>query len=91
MHQRHINNYFERTSDTYKKSLKRTLSYYLTTNRIDFDRLYDNRLVAFEPPADPRDFFLWIWQILFPGEDYRIEDVENYSETEDINEPNSYF
>jgi hypothetical protein len=78
--------YDSRTKD-YKESVKRSLSYFLTTNRINYGSLYDSCLIAFDHPIDARNFFLWIWEVLFPNEDYHIKDITNYQEIEDVNEP----
>ena len=86
-----IKPYYDNSPALYKNAVKRALSYFLTTNRINFGRLYDSCLIAFDHPADARDFFLWIWEILFPNEDYRIKDIENYKEIEDINELKRYY
>jgi hypothetical protein len=86
-----IKPHFENQSELYKSSAKRSLSYFLTTNRIDFGYIYDNCLIAFDHPKDSRLFFLWVWEVLFPFEDYNIEDVKKYSEIEDINEANNYL
>lgn len=86
-----IKPYYEKQSDRYKSSAKLSLSYFLTTNRIDYGYVYDSCLIAFDHPTDARAFFLWVWEVLFDGEDYRITNVKNYSEIEDVNEANSYL
>lgn len=86
-----IKPYYESRNDAYKASAKRSLSYFLTTNTINFGRIYDSCLIAFDHPTDPKLFFLWVWEILFPNESYVIEDIEQYIEIDDINEPNSYW
>lgn len=82
-----IEPYYDLASDVYKNSLKSSLSYFLTTNRIDFGRLYDSCLIAFEHPTDAKLFFIWIWEVLFPSEDYHLLNPEVYLEIEDFNEP----
>jgi len=86
-----IKPHYEKQSEAYKLSAKLSLSYFLTTNRIDYGYVYDSCLIAFDHPTDARVFFLWIWEVLFPGEDYHIENVKNYSEIEDVNEANNYL
>jgi hypothetical protein len=86
-----IKPYYESRSDLYKEAAKRSLRYYLTTNRINYGDIYDNCLIAFDHPDEPRDFFLWIWEVLFPGEEFLIHDEENYIEIIDLNEANSYL
>lgn len=86
-----IKPYYNESSEAYKISAKRSLSYFLTTNRINFGQLYDSCLIAFDHPDDSRLFFLWIWEILFPREHYHMHDIQNITEIEDINEVNSYL
>ncbi len=86
-----IKPYFEKKTEAYKISIKRSLSFFLTTNKINFGKIYDSCLIAFDHPDEARNFFLWIWEILFPNEDYHIGSTENYKEIENIDEPNSYL
>lgn len=86
-----IKPYYEESSEAYKISAKRSLSYFLTTNRLNFGRLYDSCLIAFDHPDDARLFFLWIWEILFPNEDYYMENTQNITEIEDIDEVRGYW
>jgi len=67
------------------------LVYFLTTNRIDYGYIYNSSLIAFDHTTDARAFFLWMWEVLFPNEDYHIDDVKKYSEIQDVNEENSYL
>lgn len=85
-----IKPFYERQTEGYRVSSKRSLSYFLTTNRMDYGYIYDSCLIAFDHPTNPRDFFVWVWEILFPNENYHVTDIKNYSEIEDINEGNSY-
>lgn len=85
-----IKPYFDKQTEIYKASSKRSLSYFLTTNRMDFGDIFDSCLIAFDHPTDARDFFLWIWEILFPDESYHLDEIKKYTEIEDINECNSY-
>ncbi|MEJ8819925.1 hypothetical protein [Lacibacter sp. H407] len=86
-----IKPYYYIQSDLYKESVKRSLAYFLTTDKINYGDLYDNCLIAFDHPKDPRSFFLWIWEVLFPFENYYITNTENYIEVENPNEANSYL
>lgn len=86
-----IGSYYKTTSLAYRDSLKRSLAYFLITKKIDFGRLYDSCLIAFDHPKNPRDFFLWIWETLFPDEPYDGMDVGEYTEVDDVSEPVKYF
>ena len=86
-----IKPYFDARSKGYQDSVKLNLSYYLSTKKIDFGRLYDSCLIAFDHSSKPVNFFIWIWEVLFPNEDYYVIDDGSYIEVEDINEPRSYW
>lgn len=78
---------FEKNSLPFKEALKKTLSYYLTTNKIDFGRVFDSNLLPFDSPTNPKDFFIWIWEIFFGEEDYVMKDAKDYVENNDLYEP----
>lgn len=85
-----IKPFYEKQNEEYKASAKRSLSYFLTTNRINYGYIFDSCLIAFDHPIDARDFFVWIWEILFSHESYYLPDIKNYIEIDDINEGNKY-
>ena len=86
-----IKPFYDSRSEEHKNSMKRSLSYFLTANQVDFGELYDSCLIAFDHPKNARDFFLWIWETLFPIEDFSITDISNYIEMDDINESGRYY
>ena len=61
--------------------------YYLTKESSNFERVYESILPPFDPPNDPRMFFVWVWEECFPGEAFELEDVSDIVESPDINEP----
>lgn len=61
--------------------------YYLSKNDSKFDRVFYSNLLPFDAPDDPRLFFNWVWDECFPNEEYRINEIENYVENADVNEP----
>lgn len=70
-----------------QEKCKITLSYYLTTNQIDFNAdIFSLFMLPFSPPTNPKDFFVWLWEELFPNEDYILQDPDKYKEVDDINE-----
>jgi len=79
------------SSNQYKINTKNSLGYFLTTNSMDFGYHFDSYLIAFDHPENPRSFFLWIWEVLFPHEDYHIQNANDYIEIEDIDEPYNYL
>jgi len=86
-----IKPHYDHMNDGYKTSVKRSLSYFLTTNRVDFGHVYDDCLIVFDHPADARDFFLWVWQVIFPGENYHLENAESFVEINDYREPSHFY
>ena len=79
--------HFDALSQVKKERCKLTLSYYLTTSKIDFERIFDSYLLPFDPPSPVELFFVWLWETLFENEDYTLESPEQFIEKEDIDEP----
>lgn len=67
----------DRISDAYR--------YYLSRKETNFDRVFGSVLAPFDPPDNPRDMFLWIWQECFGG-DYAIDDSVDYRIVANFNE-----
>jgi hypothetical protein len=82
-----LHQYFKQKPDAYKEAAKRALSYYLTTNKADFERIFNSALTPLDTPDNSQLFFQWIWEVFWEGEDYNILDVSSYKETDDIREP----
>lgn len=74
-------------SKTVFERVKLAFQYYLSKPNSNFGRVFSSNLPPFYAPDDPRLFFIWIWEECFPGESYRIEDLDMYVEDPDINEP----
>lgn len=72
--------YYLNQSENYKMQLKDTLAYYLTTDLLDFENEFDGCLIAFDSPSNPKTFFVWLWEVLFPEENYLLAKLENYTE-----------
>jgi hypothetical protein len=66
---------------------KLSLRYYLTTDRVRWGRVYDGCLFPFDHPKNPRDFFVWIWEVMYPGESCLLEKTDDYTEDFDIEGP----
>ena len=75
--------YFITRGRNYKEQFKDTLAYYLSTDRADFSYEFEACLIAFDPPDEPKSFYIWLWEVLFPNDSYKINDeqefLENYS------------
>jgi len=80
--------YYENLDNTKKQKSKLALSYYLSKADYDFERVFESCLPPFDPPSNARNFFLWLWEELFNGEDYLIKDLKSYKVVLDIHEPN---
>ena len=68
--------FFEQVPQKSIVQAKLALQYYLN-HSIDWQDLYDARLLPFDSPTDPRDFFVWIWEVFFPNEDFRLLDFDD--------------
>lgn len=87
----HILPYFNLKSNEYKASAKRSLNYFLHTKSADFGYLYDSCLIAFDHPQNPIQFFVWLWEVLFPLESLHLTESFDVEEISDPSEPNSYL
>lgn len=79
--------FFESAPMEFRHEAKKSLSYYLTTDKIDFERTFNSNLMPFDHPTIAKQFFLWLWEVLFNDESYDIKNIETYIEINDINEP----
>lgn len=80
--------YYNSIDEDKKKKSKTALSYYLSKPDFDFERVFESCVPPFDPPADARDFFMWLWEELFKDESYLISDFQSYRIVSDIHEPN---
>lgn len=79
---------FDGMSDGYKKAVKDALAYSLLSPKFDFEDVFDSNLIAFHSPTEPKDFFLWIWEVLFPERAIVLsEDFDSYKTVWDLNDP----
>jgi hypothetical protein len=69
--ERYIKPYFTQLTEDHQHELKNSLAYYLTAKTVDFERVVNSmQECAFRSPTEPRNLFVWLWGVLFPGEDY---------------------
>lgn len=78
--------HFDALHQAKKERCKLTLSYYLTTSKIDFGKIFDSYLLPFDSPSPAKVFFVWLWEVLFENEDYILKRAEHFVEKEDIDE-----
>ena len=74
-------------SGSMTERVKLAYRFYLSKPDANFERVFYSNLPPFDAPNDPRQFFLWIWDECFSGEDFRLANPEDYIENPDANEP----
>lgn len=79
---------FFKFSKEKQEGCKRSLSYYLTTEKINFGNIYESCMLPFDHPHDPKLFFIWLWEVLFEDENFIMENPSQFVEKKDIYEPN---
>jgi hypothetical protein len=79
---------FYKMSARAQEGCKYALQYYLSTGNADFYDVIDRQQECpIDPPSNAKNFFIWIWDELFPGESYEIADLSNWAEVIDEKEP----
>lgn len=63
-----------------RNRLKHSLRYYLTTQRLPAEAVFYAEEPVFPPPDDPFNYYRWAWEVLFPGEAYRLSSLDDYVE-----------
>lgn len=71
----------------FQQSAKLSLAYYLTTNKIDFNRILQSSLLPFSVSIDPRHWFILMWKIYFKDEPFVLKDISAIKEINDPQEP----
>ncbi|HPF40193.1 MAG TPA: hypothetical protein P5081_04850 [Phycisphaerae bacterium] len=76
---------FERLNLENQNTVRGNLQFFLTTRLAPFAELVELcRMEASMPsPDDPAQLFVWIWQALFPSEDYRLADTAGWTVVDD--------
>jgi hypothetical protein len=82
--------HFAELADKGKERARLALSYYLSLPGINFEDVFEAGLPPFDPPDDPRLFFLWLWEEIFPGESYEFGDPREVKIVSDVYETNRY-
>ncbi|HPF40427.1 MAG TPA: hypothetical protein P5081_20885 [Phycisphaerae bacterium] len=71
-------------ADESRRVIKENLQYFLTTKRAPFDAiLFDWPDSTLPTPDRGFDYFLWMWESLFPDEDHRLESTDGWQERYD--------
>jgi hypothetical protein len=75
---------FDLLADQSQEDCKNALRYFLTTKTAPFESILDDQQEwPIESPSEPSLFFIWIWDELFPGQDYRLENLEQWEVCKD--------
>lgn len=86
--ERHIRPYFQCAPRESQDNCKMSLKYFLTKGDAPFHQIINNQYESpMNSPTDPRAFFVWLWEVLFPGEDYHLseQDLQSFSMIHDRN------
>jgi hypothetical protein len=75
---------FDRQDDQSQAVLRENLSYFLTAGSDFWRAIYEMYMPPIDPPDDPRQFFVWLWEVLFPGEDYVMGELSDVKVVNDI-------
>lgn len=74
-------------NETNQAKAKLALSYALSKNDTNFRSIFGPALLPFKIPQDSRGFFACMWEEFFEGEDYHLDDLDQYKAFIDVEEP----
>jgi len=75
---------FEAKVDSYKNFVKNTIAYYLITDEVNFELVFEARLPPFYAPDNAKDFYIWTWKEFFgENENYKTVDISNFEVNND--------
>jgi hypothetical protein len=74
---------FDRYDKNSQRLIRDNLSYFLTVGFDHWKSLYEMSMPPIDASDDPRQFFVWLWEVLFPGEDHVMSDLSNVKVTND--------
>ncbi len=80
--------YYRRWDEKSQEAAKLALRYVLSFHPDRLGDVFDSVLPPFDAPDDAALFFEWLWDELFPSEDYRLDDPSAYRVREDVNATN---
>lgn len=74
-----IKPFFERLLPEQQIIVKRTFMYFLTTKNAPFEDILSGLQETPLPiPDEAHQYFIWLWDVLFPNEDYLLQDTSNW-------------
>jgi hypothetical protein len=69
-----------------------TFRYYLTTRSAPITAIRNNAVeLSLDMPLDEWDFIRWVWEVIWPGEDFRVDNPIDFREQPDIAEAGMIF
>jgi hypothetical protein len=78
---------YPRLRPEFQRQAKLALAWALSFNRPRLRRSFNSMLLPFDHPDDPALFFEWLWDELFPGEDYHLSNPDEYLLDDDFEGP----
>jgi hypothetical protein len=78
---------FDNQIQELKLEAKNALAFYLCFEKVDFESVFNSLLLPLETPKNPRLFFLWIWEVFYPGESYEYIKSVTVKEDFDVEAP----
>lgn len=75
---------FDCYDENSQRLLRQNLSYFLTVGIDYWERLYDMSMPPIDAPDDPRQFFIWLWEVLMPDQSYTMSDVSDIEVVKDL-------
>ena len=81
-----IVSYAKELSTRRRQRIRLAYQYYLSKPAVNFERVFESILPPFDPPTDPRLFFIWVWEECFPGDSYELTQLNDFVEKPDANE-----
>lgn len=87
--------YYRSASENFRMHVKESLRWMLSggyerehpnADRSGFEHLFAiDQESCIEPPDNPRDFYVWLWEEIFGDEPWQIEDWSQYEYVPDFN------
>jgi hypothetical protein len=88
----HVVPNFARLSIEGKELVKRSLAYFLKKRGDHWHQVLANEQdLTLPEPTDVRSMFCWLWEVLFPREDFRQIETDEFAENNDPLEINKLY
>lgn len=85
----YFDNYLKEES---RRIIKDNLQYFLTTQRAPFNEILSSWPDSTLPiPDDGLSYFIWIWESLYPAEDFHLDSTQEWHEKYDLDAARELF